>query len=56
MILTEKEKAIIKVALTELDLRLRKGLANSNLHEETGKLWSETLAHESCVSDLIGKL
>lgn len=51
--ITEHRKAILCAALSELDVRLSRGLANSRLHKETLRWWQSRNIHESEVGELL---
>lgn len=51
--ITERRKAILCAALSELDARLSRGLANSHIHEETLRWWKSRNVHESEVGELL---
>jgi hypothetical protein len=57
MILSTKQHRIVRAALTELNAKLNRGLANSGLEHETVRLLRETPDfHESDVLSLLEKI
>lgn len=57
MILSTKQHRIVRAALTELNAKLNRGLANSGLEQETVRLLHATPEfHESDVLSLLERL
>lgn len=54
--MSKQEREVIRAALTELNIRLAKGMANSDLQDDTVRIWYGAMVHESRVPDILKAL